>query len=191
MARFSIRQLLALTALCAGWFATFNPGQLGLFAHIALGYLFVVGVLVANRFNAGLLGSIACAISRALTAISSLFLLLLLPIVFQTDASRQEHWESFWECISYLTLLVSTFAAAEWNRIQSQQLDAPNRLWLVYVGVSTFLFGIAIALLAFAPNPRQQPEDNLALGIVLFNATYFVAYAMPASWRMPPLPPKN
>ena len=56
MARFSIRQLLALTALCAGWFATFNPGQLGLFAHIALGYLFVVGFLVANRFNAGAVG---------------------------------------------------------------------------------------------------------------------------------------
>jgi hypothetical protein len=183
MAKFSIRQLLALTALCAVWFATFNPGQFGVFVHIALGYLFIVAFLVANRFNVGVLGPVSCAISRAITTLSSLCLLFLLPIAFQADTSRSEHWEFFFEILGYLTILISTIAAAEWVWRQSQKLEAPNRLWLLYIGISTILFGIAIVLLAFSRSPRQQPENNLALGIVLFNAAYFVAYAVLASWR--------
>jgi hypothetical protein len=183
MAKFSIRQLLALTALCAVWFATFNPGQFGVFVHIALGYLFIVAFLIANRFNVGVLGPISCAISRAITTLSSLCLLFLLPIAFQADTSRSEHWEFFFEILGYLTILVSTLAAAEWVRSQARKFDSPNRRWLVYVAISSFLCGIAILLLAFAKYPDQPPEDNLSLGIVLFNAAYLVAYAVPASWR--------
>jgi hypothetical protein len=182
MAKFSIRQLLALTALCAVWFATFNPGQLGVFVHIALGYLFVVVFLAANGYGLRFLAPASCFVSRSLTTLCSLFWLFMIPIIFQADTSRAEHWEMFFECVGYLTILVSTLAAAEWIRSQTRTIDSPNRQWLVYVAISSLLFGIAIMLLAFAEYPGQQPEDNLTLGIVLFNAAYLVAYAAPASW---------
>lgn len=191
MARFSIRQLLALTALCAVWFATFSPDQLGLFVHIALGYLFLVGFLVANRFNVGPLGPTSCAISRALTTLSSLFLLFMLPIAFQIDVGRSEAWEFFFVTVGYLTSIIATIAAAECNWRLSCKLRAPNGFWLLYMGLSVILFGIVIVLIAFPTSPRLQPEDNIALGIVLFNAAYFVAYAMPASWRTTKLPPTD
>ena len=88
MTKFSIRQLLALTALCAVWFATLDPERLGLFVHIALGYLFVVGYLSANRYRLHFLGPVTCFISRSTTAVCSFWWLLLITIVFQADTSR-------------------------------------------------------------------------------------------------------
>ena len=181
MAKFTLRQLLALTTLCAVWFATFNSEQLGVFVHIALGYLFAIGYLAANRYGLRCLGPVTCFISRSATAVCSLWWLFLIPIVFQADTSRREHWEMFFECVTYLAILIFTLGAAEWVRRQSRKFDAPSRRWLLNVGLASFLFGIAILDLAIAEEPYRQPDDNLVLGIVLFNAAYLIAYAIPAS----------
>ena len=181
MAKFSTRHLLALTALCAVWFATFNPEQLGVFVHIALGYLFAVGYLAANHYRLRFLDPVTCFISRSATAVCSFWWLFVITIIFQADTSREEHWEMFFECVPYLVILIFTLAAAEWVRRLTRKFDAPSKRWLLNVVLASFLFGIAILYLAIAEDPYRQPDDDLVLGIVLFNAAYLIAYAIPAS----------
>jgi hypothetical protein len=181
MAKFTLRQSLALTTLFAVWFATFNPEQLGLFVHIALGYLFAVGYLAANRYGLRFLGPLTCFISRSTTAACSLWWLFLIPIVFQADTSRREHWEMFFECITYLAILIFTLGAAEWVRRQSRKLEAHSKRWLLNAGLASIVYGIAMRPLIIAEDSYRDPDDNLVLGIVLLNAAYLVAYAMPTS----------
>lgn len=181
MAKFTLRQSLALTTLFAVWFATFNPEQLGLFVHIALGYLFAVGYLAANRYRIRFLGTVTCFISRSATAVCSLWWLFLIPIVFQADTSRREHWEMFFECVTYLAILIFTLGAAEWVRRQSRKLEAHSKRWLLNAGLASIFFGIAIRFLIVAEDSYRDPDDNLVLGIILLNAAYLVAYAIPTS----------
>ena len=191
MAKFTLRQSLALTTLFAVWFATFNPEQLGLFVHIALGYLFAIGFLSANRYGLPFLGPVTCFIGRSTTAVCSLWWLFLIPIVFQADTSRSEHWEMFFECVTYLAILIFTLGAAEWVRRQSRKLEAHSKRWLLNAGLASILFGIAIRFLIVAEDAYRDPDDNLVLGIVLLNAAYLVAYAIPISGQVHDPPSVN
>ena len=177
MARFSIRQMLALTALCAVWLATFSPEVFGIFAHIALGWLLVIGFLAWNRYSIGFLSRAAHAFSFAATAISSLLLLLFIAIIFQSDTSRADHLKWSSECVSWLGMLISTFAAANWVRRRSRNPDSTRSQRRFSVRVAAILFGGILAYLLLK-SPREPVE---ILRIVLLNAAYFIAYARTTS----------
>lgn len=176
MARFSIRQLLALTALCAFWLATYSPEVFGVFAHVALGWLLVIGFLAWNCYSISFTTRASHVISLTTTILSSLFFLLLIPIIFQSDTSRRDHWKWFFVCVGYLGIVLSTFAAAEWVRRRSLNSEAAYWEWLTTVAFALLPFGLTIAYLIFQ-GFRHPLEFNAVLGVVLFNAAYLVAYA--------------